>query len=152
EQREALRQCDWLLQLLPELAGVTGLSLPAWNVPPAQERRLLFTAVQRFLDNIAGPSGTLLVLDDLQWIGVDTVDMLTSLFRSTPQRPLRVIGAYRSTEVHPTDPFSLMVADIAREDGAQRIELGPLAASEAEKLLSLLLEDSAVNQKAAVVE
>src|SRR5262249_17962186 len=91
EQREALRHGDWLLRLPPELAEVAGLSSPAWNVPPAQERRLLFTAVQRFLGNIAGPSGTLLVLDDLQWIGVDTVDMLTSLFRSTPQRPLRVI-------------------------------------------------------------
>ncbi|HEY7349299.1 MAG TPA: AAA family ATPase [Ktedonobacterales bacterium] len=151
-QREALQQCGWLLRLLPELAEVAGLSLPPWNVPPAQERRLLFAAVRRFLDNIAGASGTLLVLDDLQWASVDTLDLLTSLFRSNARRPLRIIGAYRHNEVLSTDPLSLAMADLAREVGAQRLELGPLASPDAEKLLGLLLAGSTIDQEAPLVE
>ncbi len=152
EQRAALQQCDWLLRLLPELADGVGLSLPSWNVPPAQERRLLFAAVRRFLDNIAGPAGTLLVLDDLQWVSADTLDVLTSLFRAGAQRPLRLIGAYRHTDVLSTDALSLAMADIAREVGAQRLQLGPLPTQEAERLLSLLLEDSIVDPEEKLVE
>lgn len=152
EQREALKECDWLLRLLPELAEEVDLALPAWNVLPDQERRLLFAAVRRFLDNVSGPSGTLLVLDDLQWTSADTLDLLTSLFRSTGRRPLHIIGAYRHTEVRSTDPLSLTMTDIAREVGAERIELGPLAPSAAEHLLSLLLEGCAVDQEATLME
>ncbi len=107
EQREALQQCEWLLRLLPERAEEAGLSLPPWEVSPAQERRLLFAAVRRFLDQIAGPSGTLLVLDDLQWVSADTLDVLSSLFRADVRRPLRLIGAYRHTEILATDALSL---------------------------------------------
>jgi tetratricopeptide (TPR) repeat protein len=152
EQREVLQQCEWLLRLLPEWAEEAGLSLPPWEIPPAQERRLLFAAVRRFLDRIAGPSGTLLVLDDLQWVSADTLDVLTSLFRADAQRPLRLIGAYRHTEVPSNDALSLAMADIAREVGAQRLLLGPLPAQEAERLLSLLLEGSTVDPEEKLVE
>lgn len=152
EQREALEQCDWLLKLFPELAVAAGFSLPTWDIAPAQERRLLFAAARRFLDNIAGPAGTLLVLDDLQWASSDALDLLGSLLRATARRPLGVICAYRQTDILSTAPLSLLVADLAREIGAQRIELGPLARPEAEKLLSLLLEGSAVDQQTALVE
>ncbi|HEU5198285.1 MAG TPA: AAA family ATPase [Ktedonobacterales bacterium] len=152
EQREALQQCEWLLRLLPEWAEEAGLSLPPWEVPPAQERRLLFAAVRRFLDQIAGPSGTLLVLDDLQWVSADTLDVLTSLFRADARRPLRLIGAYRNTEVLSTDALSLALADLAREVGAQRLLLGPLSAQDAERLLNLLLKGSVVDSEEKLVE
>jgi tetratricopeptide (TPR) repeat protein/transcriptional regulator with XRE-family HTH domain len=152
EQRESLQQCEWLLRLLPEWAEEAGLSLPPWEVSPAQERRLLFAAVRRFLDNIAGPSGTLLVLDDLQWVSADTLDMLTSLFRADARRPLRLIGTYRHTEILSINALSLAMADIARDVGAQRLLLGPLPAQEAERLLSVLLEGSGVDPEEKLVE
>ena len=66
----------------------------------------MFAAVGRYLANLAGPSGTLLVLDDLQWAGQDALDLLADLLR-TPRRArrdrhLRVVAAYRSTEVLPS--------------------------------------------------
>jgi hypothetical protein len=64
-----LRGCAWLVRLLPELAGGPIEPLPPWTVSPEQERRLMVGAVERFLANVAGPAGTLLVLDDLQWAG-----------------------------------------------------------------------------------
>ena len=93
QQRSELAGCAWLVRLLPELA--------AWTPPPEQERRLMVDAVLRFLANVAGPAGTLLVLDDLHWASPDGVDLLTALARSAAEVALRVIGAYRDTEVGP---------------------------------------------------
>ncbi|MBV9282576.1 MAG: AAA family ATPase, partial [Chloroflexi bacterium] len=84
--RADLRGCAWLVRLLPELADGPIEPLPAWSLPPERERRLMDEAVVRFLANVAGPAGTLLLLDDLQWAGVDALDLLALLAR-TSARP-----------------------------------------------------------------
>ena len=104
-----LRGCAWLVRLLPELAAGPIPPLPPWTLTPEQERRLMHEAVGRFLANVAGPAGTLLVLDDLQWAGADALDLLATLVRAARARarlPLRVVGAYRDTEVRPRDPLA----------------------------------------------
>src|SRR5262249_31318863 len=63
--RVDLQGCTWLVPMLPELAERTLVPQPQWTSSPEQERRLLFAAVARFLANVAGPAGTLLLLDDL---------------------------------------------------------------------------------------
>jgi tetratricopeptide (TPR) repeat protein len=124
------------VRLLPELAGA--ITAPAWGVPPEQERRLMFEAVARFLANCAGPAGTLLVLDDLQWAGVDALDLLGRLVRA-PGAVLRVVGAYRDTEVQPQTPLGALLADLAHAELAGHCRLVPLADHEALQLLRALL-------------
>ena len=110
--RAVLHDCAWLVRLLPELLQVVHTPVPAWTLPPEQERRLMFAAVARVLAHVAGPAGTLLVLDDLQWAGADALELLASLLQA-PARPLRVLGAYRSTEVAPQSPLAVALADLA---------------------------------------
>ena len=57
--------------------------------------------------------GTLLLLDDLQWAGPDALDLIATLIRSDSAVPLRVVGAYRDTEVQPQDPLAVLLADLA---------------------------------------
>jgi tetratricopeptide (TPR) repeat protein/transcriptional regulator with XRE-family HTH domain len=137
--RADLAGCAWLVRLLPELAETGLVPLPAWAPAPEQERRLMFRAVERFLDNVAGPSGTLLVLDDLQWAGADALDLLLALARVAGQSPLRIVGAYRSTELGARTPLSSALADLAQAGLAARAELGPLDPREAQALLAGLL-------------
>jgi tetratricopeptide (TPR) repeat protein/transcriptional regulator with XRE-family HTH domain len=139
----ALRGCAWLVRLLPELADGPIEPLPAWTVPPDQERRLMFDAVARFLTNMAGPSGTLLVLDDLQWAGADALDLLVALLRAHTDTPVRVLGAYRETEVRPVDPLAATLADLAQAELATHRRLDPLTQAEAHALLASLLEHAA---------
>jgi hypothetical protein len=113
QQRTELAGCTWLVRLLPELAAGPIESLPAWTLPPEQERRLMVQAVLRFLANVAGPAGTRLVLDDLQWASPDALELLTVLARSASEVPLRMIGAYRHTEVGPQHPLASMLAYLA---------------------------------------
>ncbi len=143
ERRQALEGCAWLARLLPELAEMDVAPAPAWALPPEQERRLMFAAVGRFLTNIAGPSGTLLALDDLQWAGADALDLLASLLRSAAEIPLRIVGAYRSTEVRRYDPLNAFLADLAADGLVTQIALDSLTPQEAGELLNSLLEDQA---------
>ena len=138
--RADVQGCAWLARLLPELAAAPIEPLPAWTLSPEQERRLMFGAVARFLGNVAGSAGTLLLLDDLQWAGSDALDLLATLVRSS-EVPLRVVGAYRDTEVQRQDPLSVMVADLAHARLAIQHTLAPLAPDEVGQLLDALLED-----------
>jgi hypothetical protein len=137
-RRAALVGCAWLVRLLPELAEVLE-PLPPGALAPQQERRLLFAAVSRLLANVAGPAGTLLVLDDLQWMGPDALDLLATLVRTPATAPLRIVGAYRDTEVRPVDALGLLLADLAQAGLVRHHMLGPLAAEEAAVLLADLL-------------
>jgi transcriptional regulator with XRE-family HTH domain/tetratricopeptide (TPR) repeat protein len=143
QQRTELAGCAWLVRLLPELAAGPIEPLPAWTLPPEQEWRLMVQAVLRFLGNVAGPAGTLLVLDDLQWASPDALDLLTVLARSAAEVPLRVLGAYRDTEVRPQDPLSVMLADLAQASLATQHTLPPLTREEGGQLLAALLADVA---------
>jgi tetratricopeptide (TPR) repeat protein/transcriptional regulator with XRE-family HTH domain len=141
--RQYLEGCSWLVRLLPELGEQALAPLPKCALPPEQERRLMFRAVRRYLANVAGPLGTLLVLDDLQWAEADALDLLAALVRSVTsapaEPPLRIIGAYRDTDMRPEDPLGILLEDLGRAQLTMAIELGPLAAAEASELLTELL-------------
>lgn len=164
--RADLRGCAWLVRLLPEVADGPIEPAPAWTLPPEQERRLMFDAVSRFLTNVAGPAGTLLVLDDLQWASPDALDLLAALVHSAalspaespdddrdPRGALRVVGAYRATEIVSQTPLALLLGDLARVGLAAQHTLGPLSAEDAARLLAVLLDGmEAAPDRLATVE
>jgi tetratricopeptide (TPR) repeat protein/transcriptional regulator with XRE-family HTH domain len=151
ELRDDLRGCAWLVRLLPELAGTIGDALPSWALPPDQERRLMFAAVARLLANVAQrgglpASGVLLALDDLQWAGSDALELLTALVRSraplspsAERPPLRVVGAYRDTEVQPHDCLGVALADWAHAGLVTHLALPRLTPEDCGHLLDTLL-------------
>jgi len=110
---------------------------------------LIHAAVARLLANVAEPAGTLLVLDDLQWAGPDALDLINMLARSASPM-LRLVGAYRDTEVRPADPLGLLLADLAQARLARQHPLGPLGADEAVALLEDLLLDVAAGKRGLV--
>jgi hypothetical protein len=83
-----------------------------------------------------GTSGRRL-LDDLQRAGPDALDLPATLIRSAEpgdQSPwggaggLRLVAAYRDSEVRPADPLGQLLADLAQAGLAQHHALDPLAA------------------------
>jgi hypothetical protein len=149
--RAALEGCTWLVRVLPELAEQVSLLYPEGSLHPEQERRLVFAAIARYLANIAGPAGTLLVLDDLQWAGADALDLLLSLLQASPDPPVRVVGDYRDTDVRLQDPLFSLLADLSRAGLAQQQEIGPLAPPEAAELISHLLANTPTARVALAV-
>jgi tetratricopeptide (TPR) repeat protein/transcriptional regulator with XRE-family HTH domain len=143
-----LAGCTWLVRLLPELAEQGLLPLPTVQVSPEQERRLLFAAVARYLTAIAGSAGTLLILDDLQWAGADALDLLLTLLRTAPE--LRVVGAYRITEVTMRDPLATLITDLVQAEMVRQVNLGPLAGEEARALLRTVLAENPGGEEAMI--
>lgn len=138
--QDHLRGCAWLVRLLPELAAAPIDRLPDWPLAPEQERRLMFEAVARFLTQVAGVGGALVVLDDLHWAGADALDLLVSLIQSPASRQIRFVGAYRTTDVRPQDPLAVALADLASARLITRHVLGRLAPHEALQLLVAQLD------------
>lgn len=134
QRRDIVRSLPWLVRLLPEYVDDLAEPLPA--LPPAGERRLIFDAVAEHLHTPHAADGihtlgTLLLLDDLQWAGPDTLDLLTALARrsngrGTGRAPLRILGAYRDTEAQADSLLSGMLADLAPGRLATELSLGPL--------------------------
>jgi len=172
--RDTVAGCAWLARLLPEFAPILEPP-PVGTLSPEQERRLMFAAVARLLSNVAGPAGTLLALDDLQWAGPDALDLLSALVHAPLSPlgygevgvgtgldgtggggagggPLRVVGAYRDTEVGPGDPLGLLAADLAQARLLQQRALGPLGREEAAALLDDLLGADAAGTAEGVLE
>ncbi|HEU0026640.1 MAG TPA: hypothetical protein VFQ25_05945 [Ktedonobacterales bacterium] len=54
---------------------------------------------------------------------------------------LRIVGAYRDTEVRSADPLGLLLADLAQARLVRRHQMGPLAGADATALLEDLLVD-----------
>lgn len=140
QQRLQLQGCSWLVRLLPELAESEVVAHPGWNLPSEQERRLMFGAVARYLANVAG---TLLVLDDLHWAGIDTFDLLQALIQAPRERPLRILGAYRDTDIKRQGPLALFLSDLTREGYVQRELLAPLSEAASKAFLDELLPATA---------
>jgi DNA-binding XRE family transcriptional regulator/DNA polymerase III delta prime subunit len=141
EQRVSLRECGWLLNFLPELAGMM-TDIPADTIPQgtSQERRRVSAAMARFLRNLSGPSGTLLLLDDLHLADTDTIDLLSYLVRATPEpAALRVIGTYRHTEIDLHAGITSRLADLISTPVTHQLTLSPLSEADAAVLLDHLL-------------
>jgi len=137
QRAAALRQAGRADLLLPELAPAGGPGLGEGEAPATalaeQQRRLLVSSAGRLLGAVAGPAGTLLVLDDLHWAGLDAVDLLAALVAAAGSPPVRVIGAYRDSETPARlDEF---VADLARASLVRVLPLGPLTDDDAGRLL-----------------
>jgi tetratricopeptide (TPR) repeat protein/transcriptional regulator with XRE-family HTH domain len=131
--------CGWLAWLLPELAETRLLAAPPPLGAPAHERRLMFRAVERYLGNVSGSSGTLLTLDDLQWASPDGLDLVLALAHGAREQRLGIIVAFRASDLPEGGALADALGDLAHARLAHSVELSPLQDGEAEELLGNLL-------------
>ena len=102
------------------------------------ERYRLFESVSDFLLNVARasqPQGLLLILDDLQWADKPSLLLVQHLARKVALAPLLVIGTYRSVELSRASPFSDTLAELSREQLADRVVLRPFLPEETATLV-----------------
>ena len=157
-----LKDCRWLARLAPELAEIAPTPVSEWSLTPSQERRLVFAATRRYLTNVAGPAGTLLVLDDLQWAGADALDLFAFLIQTAATEPsqqetalatpapLRLVGAYRTSDVQGGHPLEELIVRLAHDERVTLRQVDRLTEEEARSLATNLIGDvSDADQKVA---
>ena len=127
---ELCRRAGWgaaeLARLVPELS----MCLPAPRATAPSEdhgdRHRLFSAVVSFLAAASAAQPMSLVIDDLHWAGPGAVLLLRHLVRALDRAPLLVVATYRLDEVEGNQVLVDTLADLGREPGVSRLELGGL--------------------------
>ena len=116
-----------LAALLPELG--TPPTTASGSAPFTAAR--LAEAVLVTLDVVARHrSLVLLCLEDIHWADDATMQIVTYLGRNLVDTPVVTVVTYRSDALRDDEPLLAFLAELDRFPGAERLELGPLAAEE----------------------
>jgi len=115
------------------------LALAAETVAAPQPRRrtLVLATVDLILGALDGP--TVLFLHDLQWSDNLTLEILAELARATRDRPLLIVGAYRSDELAPGALLREWRARLLTQRIAEEARLAPLTRDQTALMTTLIL-------------
>ncbi|GII65559.1 transcriptional regulator [Sphaerisporangium krabiense] len=94
-------------------------------------RYRLYRALRQLIDELAGPAGLALILDDVHWADDSSAEFLDHLVRHPPRGKVLVAVAYRPAQVTPR------LAALALSAGARgrQVTVGPLNQAEVEEFL-----------------
>ncbi|MEO5986414.1 MAG: AAA family ATPase [Candidatus Limnocylindria bacterium] len=127
-----------LAHLLPDLDSDPNPTGRRHGQPADQAR--LFEVVLGLVRRLAERQPLVLVLEDLHWSDSSTRDLLKFLVRSGGDARLLIVGTYRSDEMHRRHPLRPLLAELARLEGVDSMELAPLDDVELANLLAGIID------------
>jgi DNA-binding CsgD family transcriptional regulator/tetratricopeptide (TPR) repeat protein len=149
--RSRLRATGRLLE--GPLAAHLALLLPELGPPAASgDSASLFEAIRLALASIAADGPAAVFLDDLHWADDATLELLPALARSADERPLLLLGAYRSDELPRGHPIRRMRGELRRAGLLREIVVEPLEAEGTAALLEWTLGAAAPSLRRAVFD
>lgn len=128
--------------VLPELTLITGPRPPAPALPPGEMQHRFERCVANLVHVLATADHPLvLVLDDLQWADVPSLQLLVQICARSGDGHLLVLGAYRDGEVvGATHPLQIARRDLAKRGIAvTELPVGPLSAAHVQHLVAATL-------------
>ncbi|MCA9707781.1 MAG: protein kinase [Myxococcales bacterium] len=150
------------LEVLHKYAPTWLVQLPALMTEldaPALERRAQGATRERMLREMAealeafcAEHGTVLVLEDLHWSDVSTLEWLASMAQRREPAMLLVIGTYRPADVRGgAHPLRGIVQQLLAREQAHELPLHPLGAAAIERYLSERFEGAALDKLCTAV-
>jgi ATP/maltotriose-dependent transcriptional regulator MalT len=120
-----------------ELAGIfpslRSLSPSREQPGTAAERFRAHRVVNDLIERLAARQPVLLLLDDLHWADAASVEQACFVLRRPPEAAVMIVGSFRTGQADPA--LVAAVAAAVRDGSVEQIELGPLAADEAARLV-----------------
>lgn len=134
-----------IIDLVPEVELIIGPQPAVAELNPSETQGRLNKAFQAFVGVFAQPEHPLvLFLDDLQWAGPESLNLIELLFANESAAHLLLIGAYRDNEVDEAHPLMLSIAKLEGQGAAiEAIKVGPLGEAEVRELVADALHVSA---------
>jgi DNA-binding CsgD family transcriptional regulator/tetratricopeptide (TPR) repeat protein len=137
-------------------AGWTSLGavLPGLSAPASasdMERLRLYEAVARVLEGAARQRPLLVVVEDLHWGDPSTWHLLRFLAAALGDAPLLVLATYRDDELPGRHPLRPVLAELLRQRGTTRLDLGPLEADAVADLVTALAPGLSAGTTATIV-
>lgn len=98
-----------------------------------------FEPIFRVLSRLAALGPALFILEDIHWADTTSRDLLHYIARRVSGLPMLVVATYRTDDIHGGHPVHKLVASLARERAALRIQLEPLQQGDIESMLTAML-------------
>ncbi|MBE1585390.1 ATP-binding protein [Nonomuraea angiospora] len=125
---------EWVTGELGLLVGPDGDVLGGSAAPDSTTRFRLFEAVLAVVGRLAAQRPLVLVIDDLQWADVASLDLFSHLAAHLPGGTV-IIGALRDRAPVPGSALTRMLAAATRVPGHCRIRMGPLGLADVAELV-----------------
>ncbi len=124
-----------LLGLLPELERA--------DVAPTElaetERYRVHAAIAQLIADLAGRQPLVVIVEDLHWADEATLELFPYLARKLRDRPVLLLGTYRTDERHRLHPLNHLLAELARGRIADEVRLPRLTLEETGKVVRAAL-------------
>jgi DNA-binding CsgD family transcriptional regulator len=125
-----------LADLLPDLAE--GQARTPLELDPPQQKRRLFRALSKLVNDLTQDRQVLMVVEDVHWADETSLELLNALARLTIPRPLLLALTFRSDEVD--DSLRGLLTALDRERLSVELRLQRLTLDELEAMLSAIFE------------
>ena len=132
--RDALAVRRILTPLFPEFATADA-------APLELNRRQQFDAYVEALQRLLGPSGAVIVIEDIHWADEGTLGLLQHLVGAVPDLPLLLIVTHRSDELGRTHRLVPVIAKIARKSSVSQTRVERLDNDEMDEWLGEIAKD-----------
>lgn len=125
-------------RLMPQLRRMFP-DIPAPSqTTPEQSRRVLFSAIAKFLARAAANTPVLLILEDLHWADEGTLSLFTHVARSIRELPVMIVGTFRDYELDSSGPLAQMLDDCTRLHLLERVNLRGLSPASVSEMIRTL--------------
>ncbi|WP_433518124.1 ATP-binding protein [Nonomuraea sp. CA-143628] len=125
---------NWLTTEFGRLLDPGDEAVAPRPLPDGRAQFRLFEQVAAAIGEVSALRPVLLVIDDLQWADVTSLQLFSHLAARLPTGAT-VIGALRDRAPVPGTELSRMLAAVSRVSGQRRIRLGPLSQAEVAELV-----------------
>ncbi|MBN1500086.1 MAG: AAA family ATPase [Spirochaetes bacterium] len=130
-----------IYELIPEMEMIAGTVLKVNAITPEEREvriKQIFLKIFKMLSSSSGVP-IILVLDDLQWVDLPSINLLKFLLNSGNLKNFFLVGTFRKKELSRFSPIFQMIDELFSSDAViSEIELGPLN----EKDVIGILEDT----------
>jgi len=127
-----------LAPLLPDLLPPPATAMPEPAAEPEQHKRRLFAALAQLLLHDTAQRPLVLIIEDLHWSDLASLDFLLFLIRQAASLPVLLIGTYRGSEVGPALQHFLTQLDRSRV--ARELVLAPLTPADVELMIQRIFD------------
>jgi predicted ATPase/DNA-binding SARP family transcriptional activator len=133
-------------ELVPELRGHLQDIPPVVRLNPENERARLIDALTQVLAALAKPRPLLVILEDLHRAGAATIEGIAAIAPRLARSHLLIVATYRQEDISRTHPIRAL--EHALQPLAERVDVGPLTASDVGLLVEALApRDAASSQE-----
>jgi predicted ATPase len=125
-----------IAMIVPSLRRAFSDIAPSPELPPDQQRRLVFGAYADYVRRLTQALPIVVLFDDLHWADEPTLQLLGHLAPHVASLRLLVVGTYRDVELDVTRPFAQTLESLFRQRLATRITLRRMTESGVQAMLA----------------